>query len=651
MNYEIKSSILSKESISDLINKEDINLLNANITEFEINNTISQNDIRANNLEKAKELLKKLLKETLDGPLTLLEKKGKPDLNQLETTSKLTKEITNLVTKMNKQILEKLKKDKEKQSKKTNKNSGNRKGLSPHKSGVSKARSSYRSKTPMHLNSKTGNNHPNKTPIITKREIKNKSNISVGKNFKTIDSNKNIHNVNIQTNIGNKTKSNINIKKKNHNDLNDLHSISIVSVKTNKTNKTTLNTITNSRINNKFKNTNKNQKQNNDLTLNKNQHKTNNTKMKKHNTDFALSENDLIYLDKKTITQNNSTINLEEKRKRKKTPFKKKSINNKEENVKIINTIKKREKTIEDEIEDILSMETNLQKEIDLNNNDPLLILPLKDLDFIPKMLLRRSSTRMENPNREKQYGIISFNIQINLEKIKFNNILKYLSLNDLLSIKNISKTFHQLIILYLIDYLEKEQINLIEITNNLYVKEIPDREGIEKFVLSKKSKQAIQLLNEVQLNTLFKDDKIPIDDIILIYRIYFQLINHPFALIAKTDIEKFWDKCKYYFRNEQNGKVGDILVDMIKNKKIETNRNNLYQIYNLVRGNWNKIKPKYFSSVCSTTGLFVLIIKDILEYLGLSVIIQKKENAYWTYSDIIEAIKDKVNYLKKNKI
>ena len=142
-----------------------------------------------------------------------------------------------------------------------------------------------------------------------------------------------------------------------------------------------------------------------------------------------------------------------------------------------------------------------------------------------------------------------------------------------------------------------------------------------------------------------------PINDIILIYRIYFQIINHPFALVAKTDLDKFWEKCTYYFTNEQDGKTGDILISMLNKKKIDINGNNLYQIYNLVKGNLNKIVPNYFSSICGTTGLFVFVIKDILEFLGISQKIKQKENAFWTYSDIEKAIDEKINYLKNFKI
>ena len=128
-------------------------------------------------------------------------------------------------------------------------------------------------------------------------------------------------------------------------------------------------------------------------------------------------------------------------------------------------------------------------------------------------------------------------------------------------------------------------------------------------------------------------------------------MINHPFALTAKNNIDKFWEQCKYYFSNEQNGKTGDILISMINKNKIDINGNNLYQIYNLVKENPNKILPNYFSKICGTTGLFVFIIKDILDFLGISPKIKNKENAFWTYSDIIDSINEKINYLKNYKI
>ena len=661
------SSILSKNDKDIILNDDLINISSENNFDSESNLNKSQNESKINNLEKTKELLQKLLKESLENKLAISEKKAKIHFLKIKTTLELTNSITNLTMKMGKQIQEKIKKDREKQSKsKPNKAGTNKKGMSPRKSAIGNntKTSFYRAKTPSHINKKGNNKTNGKTSIMgLKRDlIKSKSNISLIKSSKTLDA-KRLNRRNIRhRNMGSKTKSSTNIKKygnTNDSNIEDLQTISVTSIKTNKTNTTVLNTISNSRINNKYalyKNGNKIKKENTDLTLKSNLDRGKGAKiLNKNNTNnnFNLSEKNIIHINKKKGgTANTSNVTTEDRRKRKKTPFtKKKNNNNDNESLKNY-TSKKKEKTIEDEIDDILSMECNLQKETGLNNDDPLLILPLKDLDFVPKGLLRRNSIRKDINNKEKNYILSTFNIMQNLDKIEFNQyIFKYLSLKDLLSIKNINKKFRQLVILYLIEYLEKERIEINGILNNLNIKEIPNREGIEKIELSKGSKKAINLLNESQLNHLFKDNKMPIYDIILIYRIYFQIINHPFALIAKEDIEKFWEKCKYYFSNEQKCKTGDILVTMINNKKMVVNGNNLYKIYNLVKGNLNKILPNYYSNICGTTGLFVFIIKDILEFLGISHKIKKINNAYWTYSDIIEAINERINYLKNYSI
>ena len=660
MENKIASTLLNKDNKNLIIDRDQKNYINdSSIIDLNDSLNKSQDDPKSNNLEKMKELLGKLLKESLDQRLTLSEKTCKIHFMKIKATLDITKTITNITKNMGKQIQEKLKKDKEKQLKlKSNRNTGKKKD-SPHKSTISNTRNNFsRAKTPSHIN-KLGKHMQAKTPLMgLKRDlIKSKSNMPLIRNSRTIDVNRNIRRVNVK----NKTMLNktINFKKYNPNDSNleDLQTMSVTSIKTNKTNTTALNTISNSRINNKYPlyKTGKNmKKQNTELTLKNKLDKAKVTKILNPKTsNFTLSEKNILHLNtKKNNAVSNKHLNTDDKRKRKKTPFNK-NKNNDNESIKLNTTSnKKNEKSIEDEIDDILSMECNLQKETALNDNDPLLILPLKDLDFVPKGLLRRNSIRNnDNKKKEKKYIISSFDIMNNFDKIKFNSyIFKYLSLNDLFNIKNISKKFHKLTILYMIKYFENEIKKLSEIKDNLNIKEIPNREGIGNLILSKGSQKATQLLNESQLNHLFKDEKMPLLDIILIYRIYFQIINHPFALIAKTNIEEFWEKCKFYFTNEQNGKTGDILITMINKKKIEINKNNLYKIYYLVKGNLNKIVPNYFSSLCGTTGLFVFIIKDILEFLGISQKIKKKENAdnaYWTYSDIIEAINDRINHLK----
>ena len=664
MKNEIKESLYNEININTSLNKDNTNINNDYSMKNDVDSNKEQKETKNNNMEIAKIILQKMLKESLDQRLKICEKKSKNHFLTINSTLETTKSITNLTIRMNRQIKEKIKKDKEKQSKRTNRYGRNKKGFSPNKSTFSNTHNNfYRAKTPSHIG-KQGNIH-NKNPLlVSKKEIIKSKSTTVKNPRIAIQNERNSRKINKKRNFGTKNKSNIKFKYiNNDSNLDELQTLSVSSIKTNKSNTTIFNNMNNSRINNIYLNrsNNKSKTQNSEIILKQNLRRSKDKLRKiKNINNFDLYEKNLLSIKNKinvssTNNINFNSINIDDKKnKRKKTPFNKKNNNISNDNQSYKNSSskdKKKEKTIGDEIDSILSMENSLQKDNLLNNNDPLLILPLKDLDFVPESLLRRNSIRNDKINKQKNYNISCFDIYKNLEKIRFKYIFRYLTLEDLLSIKNISKEFHQLILVYLITYLEKEKLNILTIKDSLNISEVPIREGIENIVLSKGSKKATQLLNESLLNHLFKDDKIPDDDIILVYRIYFQMINHPYALIAKRDIEKFWEKCKFYFTNEENGKTGDILINMINKKKILINGNNLFQIYNLVKGNLNKIIPNYFSSLCGTTGLFVFIIKDILDFLGISQKIKYKKNAYWTYTDIIEAINQKINYLKLSNI
>ena len=660
MENTIKSSILNSDSLKNILTDEPLDSINTNLINSPFN---LENEIQNKNKEKAKELIKKLLKETLDQRILISERSARNQLITLKNTKDLTLSITKIAIRMSKQVEEKLKRDKEKQQTKTKPSRGNnlknKKGYSPHKSTASKTTTNfYKSKTPSHYG-KNGNMH-NKTPLakLKKDLSKSKSNVALIKNkFSTKTINQNKSNTRRKS-LGRKTKSSLNfknLKELNDYSLDDLHAPSVTSIKTNKTNNLNVSTNSNIRI---YKNINKITKkktglrQNLDISKdskmssnNKNLNVTNNNINININT--SSDKNIIINLSKKKnpgikhTNINNTPDNSEEKNiKRKKTPFNKRTITDTNIN------IKKREKTVEDEIDDILTMECKLQEENILNGNDPLLILPMKDLDFVPKGLLRKSSMRCDSITK-RNYIINKFKILENLELIKFDdNILQFLDMHTLIELKNISKVFHKIVIPYIVTFLKKEKKNIMNIKESLGITNIPQREDLENIVLNKGSKKAMQLLNETLLNQLFKDKKFPSDDIIFIYRIYFQMINHPYSLIAKTDIFKFWEKCKLYFTTEQNGKTGDILLAMINQKKIDFSKNNEYQIYMLTKGHFKKILPNYFSNICGTTGLFVFIIKDILEFMGITPKIKKKENAFWTYSDIIDSIDDKINYL-----
>lgn len=654
MENSIKSSLINTDNLKSFLNDEPIDAINTN---FDNISCSSNNKSINDSIEKAKELIEKLLKESLDQRISTLDKNSSKQLNIIKNSKDLANAVTNMTLRISKQIQEKIKKDKEKQNKlKQNKVNKFKKGYSPHKSAVGKNTSSnfYRSKTPSHIGKSNNNNIHSKTPLVKlKKDLsKSKSNVTLGK--KNLTRNNGKYNIRRKS-LGRKTKSSLNFKNfKNINDnsVDDLQTISVTSLKTNKTNNLTINPIK-SKINN-YKNFNKTYRKKTNLRQNLDVSKDSKTSSSRkkinlttNNINISSDKNLIANLNKKKVMQKNPNINNnnseinnsdEKNMKRKKTPFKKPVI---EYNIKN----KGGERTIEDQIDDILK----LQKENILNDNDPLLILPLKDLDFVPKGILRRNSIRSDMRS-SRRYKINNFDILQNIDETKFNiYIFLFLDINTLINLKNVSKKFHKLVIPYIVKLLKEEKNKLLEIKLSLDFTTTPERESIENIVLSKSTKKATQLLNESLLNHLFKDNKFPSDDIILIYRIYFQLINHPYSKIAKSDIFKFWEKCKLYFTSEQNGKTGDILLSIINNKTIDFSKNNLYQIYMLTKDNYKKIFPNYFSNICGTTGLFVFVIKDILEFMGLTPKIKKKENAFWTYSDIIESIDDKINYLGKS--
>ena len=192
MENRIMSSILSKNDKDILLNDDLINISSENNFDSESNLNKSQNESKSNNLEKTKELLQKLLKESLENKLAISEKKAKIHFLKIKTTLELTNSVTNLAIKMVKQIQEKIKKDREKQSKlKQNKAGINKKGLSPRKSAIGNNTkiSFYRAKTPSHINKKGNNKMNGKTPIMRlKRDLmKSKSNASLIKSSKTLD--------------------------------------------------------------------------------------------------------------------------------------------------------------------------------------------------------------------------------------------------------------------------------------------------------------------------------------------------------------------------------------------------------------------------------------------------------------------------------
>lgn len=306
----------------------------------------------------------------------------------------------------------------------------------------------------------------------------------------------------------------------------------------------------------------------------------------------------------------------------------------------------------------IIDLESNIKEETNLINNDPLLTSPYKDFELLEHGLIGGFSKDelniILNRNSRKKFSIISqfsFGIENTFSDENLNNILSYLSIIDILKLKNCNKVFHRSVIEYLITLCDAKRSFFIEKQNqlNLPIEKIPKKLTIDDFTLSKGSVKALNLLNEEILNRIFIEEKPPNKEILIVYQIYFQLIKYQEITKCYNNFDPniFWEKCKIYFR-KNGGKTGNLLNDIISQRKIIIDGENIYKIYKLTEKNIEKINPTYFSKICGTTGLFVFFIKDILDFIGFSNDKNIQKNAYWSYSEIIYLLDSRINNLNK---
>ena len=239
------------------------------------------------------------------------------------------------------------------------------------------------------------------------------------------------------------------------------------------------------------------------------------------------------------------------------------------------------------------------------------------------------------NINNEMEKVGISFLNLIKSDNKIIDNILQYLSLEDkiyFLSVnkyllkKKITLLFNKKEALILILQLKKnetieDKIKKLKNNNNKEPSNIN-----QEFKLSKETLKYLKQLNEKQNINFFienKIDKNKVTEINIIYKILLLLLGEK-KLVEISDDNIFWEKCcKFFLDNSDEGKIGNYIINQIKNFCFDHRTINLIE-FTLI-GNKNNIINGYYEKLCKTTGLLIPLIKQALIYCG--IIISDKKN------------------------
>jgi hypothetical protein len=134
---------------------------------------------------------------------------------------------------------------------------------------------------------------------------------------------------------------------------------------------------------------------------------------------------------------------------------------------------------------------------------------------------------------------------------------------------------------------------------------------------------KAIQLINEKIYNNIFFNKKLnpPINRIIIVYRVFFQLINKNEVVSIKND-EIFWDKASDYIVTNNCKGIGNWFCECIK--FFDFSEENVHRVRKILGNQVENMKKSYYDNICETTALFLFLIKDALEYCGIIENIEK---------------------------
>ena len=216
--------------------------------------------------------------------------------------------------------------------------------------------------------------------------------------------------------------------------------------------------------------------------------------------------------------------------------------------------------------------------------------------------------------------------------------ILSFLTFNEIFKLCKTKKEILKIILNLLINQTEKsvDDINSIlkkyNANNN---KDLLFSKKLKPLELNSSSQKSISLLNSISKINFIKSIKSyiinnninkNIKKIILIFDLYFISIGKKNILNnLNSDYNKTIEYICNYFKNNKIKLLGKIIENDLKNKKFDDLIiNNLYEYS---KENIDEINPNYYKKINKDIAIFAFIIKNILDFVGISNIDNKSDN------------------------
>ena len=294
---------------------------------------------------------------------------------------------------------------------------------------------------------------------------------------------------------------------------------------------------------------------------------------------------------------------------------------------------------------DILKLDDNLIDEVNNEvNNDELLIyyhnketvklidditldksflcedIKEKDLNLEIKIDNHKSKDKKSNNSIKNNY---TFDEKI---EIMIEHLTKYLNKEDLLKIGLINKSCFKIIMYHLIlekeYYIDeiKESLSSFKKNNSEIIKKNDNNNFNLKLEFDNHTHRAISLLNSKPKVSYLNDKSIDINNkyIILVFDLFFIALGFKKKILSFKNNNKLkWNFYKNYLLYNNYESIGQVISNFAKDIVLDDEKIN--SLYEYSHNYLNVITPNFFKKTNNNIALFVFIVKNILEQVGIT--------------------------------